>query len=1180
MKTRSVLVASVLGLTLTLSATALAATPIYQDLSYSFAERAADLVSRMTLAEKASQMVSSQAPAIPRLGIPAYGWWNEALHGVSRLQTNPTGNATTLTNTTSYPIDLSLGSSWDPGLMYREASAISDEAREVVPDNVRDLDFYSPTINLARDPRWGRNDETFSEDPFLTAAIASQFVNGMEGKDQNGNLLPEGGGYLKTITTLKHFAANNSEVNRRTGSSDMDERTLREYYTAQFRRIIKQAHPGSIMSSYNSINGTPTAASVHLMDTLARETFGFDGYFTSDCDAIFEIVAGHHWQPPGWTRPLNNTERHAFAMTAGEDLDCNAGFRDGFNYLNAVPEAVGQAIPTQTDTFNAGDVDTAVQRLFTARMKLGEFDDTAAEPWVKAARERVPQGTWTNSNDNNAATETPARLALAREAGDKTQVLLKNDNGLLPLHVPSSGPYKVAVMGYLANPSSMYLGGYSSNQGSAGVAKEVTPYAGIKTAIQQIDPDASVDFYRGFTGTGTTAGSLTTVDPAAVAAASGYDAVIVYTGTDAGTATEDRDRTTMALPGAQADLINQVAAQNPNTIAVMEAIGQVDVGSFEPNVHAMLWSSYNGQRKGESLADVLLGAYNPSGRLPFDWYQSASQLPSITDYAIRPSGASPGRTYMYFNGAVSYPFGYGLSYSRFDYSNLSIDRHALTADDSFRASVDVTNTSSVPGSDVVELYVTTPDAPASAQRPRKRLEGFRQVQLDPGQTKTVTLDVNVPDLAFWDESADRYVVDDGRYGVQIASSSADADIHAQDTVSVSGTMTQTPSAVTAKPAIESDAARDIAQRAEFPEGVRIVPNLTVSMNDESLYGYITKGSSRPLPSGMTVAYSSNRHTVVNVDSAGHIHTLNPGVATVTATATYHGVSRSTRFTVRVVAQLDGLKVNGHDIAGFHPDTYRYDAIAPAGSKAPRVTASTPDNNATVSIDQASGVPGTATVTVTEADGVSFTYRVDFAAAATSDDFSSSTLGSQWSWVRNDPSSESLTSTPGSLVITPQTGDLNTTTNTARNILVQSAPGDWTITSKLAFSSAPHANNQQGGIIAYQDDDDYLKLDWEFSNGAARFSETNEDSLSGAPVAQVLTTIPTASILGANTTVWLRMVKRGPIYTTSYSTDGVSFTPIYTTGAALANVKAGVFAYNRAGTTSDLNVAFDDFRVSP
>src|SRR5690242_8522733 len=173
--------------------------PIYLNRSYSPAERAADLVARMTLAEKASQMNSSQAPAIPRLGVPAYGWWNEALHGVSRLQLNPSGNATVLDNTTSYPISLALGSSWDPNTMYREASAISDEAREIVPNNSLDLDFYSPTVNLGRDPRWGRNDEAFSEDPLLTAAIASQFVDGLEGKDPFGRLLPQGGGYLKAI---------------------------------------------------------------------------------------------------------------------------------------------------------------------------------------------------------------------------------------------------------------------------------------------------------------------------------------------------------------------------------------------------------------------------------------------------------------------------------------------------------------------------------------------------------------------------------------------------------------------------------------------------------------------------------------------------------------------------------------------------------------------------------------------------------------------------------------------------------------------------------------------------------------------------------------------------------------------------------------------------------------------
>src|SRR3954452_3212079 len=234
---------------LTAGAARAAETPIYLDRSYTPAERAADLVTRMTLTEKASQMNSSQAAAIPRLGVQAYGWWNEALHGVAFEQLTNNANATNLTNTTSYPVNLSLGSTWDPGLMYREATQISDEAREVVRDNVLDLDFYSPTVNLGRDPRWGRNDETFSEDPLLTGRIASQFVNGMEGKDEQGRLLAAGGGYYKTLTTLKHYAANNSEVNRRTGTSDMDDRTLREYYTAQFRAIVQAAHPGSIMSS-------------------------------------------------------------------------------------------------------------------------------------------------------------------------------------------------------------------------------------------------------------------------------------------------------------------------------------------------------------------------------------------------------------------------------------------------------------------------------------------------------------------------------------------------------------------------------------------------------------------------------------------------------------------------------------------------------------------------------------------------------------------------------------------------------------------------------------------------------------------------------------------------------------------------------------------------------------------
>src|SRR3954451_7158252 len=274
-------------------------TPIYLDRSYSPVERATDLTSRMTLAEKAMQMISSRAPAIPRLGVAAWGWWNESNHGVNALQLNPSGNATTLTNTTSYPSDLSMGSTWNRNLVYTEAGKISDEAREIVPNNTQNLDFYAPTVNLTRDPRWGRNDESWSEDPTLTADLASQYVDGLQGQTQQGQLLPSANGYYKAIATLKHYAANNSEVNRRQGTADMDQRTLREYYTAQFANIIRQSNPGSIMSSYNEVNGTPAAASVQLMDTLARQTFGFNGYFTSDCDAVEVIQNDHHWQPSG-----------------------------------------------------------------------------------------------------------------------------------------------------------------------------------------------------------------------------------------------------------------------------------------------------------------------------------------------------------------------------------------------------------------------------------------------------------------------------------------------------------------------------------------------------------------------------------------------------------------------------------------------------------------------------------------------------------------------------------------------------------------------------------------------------------------------------------------------------------------------------------------------------------------
>jgi beta-glucosidase len=849
---------------------------VYLDPAYSPEERAADLVSRMTLAEKAAQMVSSQAPAIPRLHVRAYGWWNEAIQGVARESTLDGENPPELINTTAYPVSLSLGSTWDPDLMYRVATAISDEAREVVRDNTLDLNFYSPTVNLARDPRWGRNDETYSEDPVLTAAMGAAYVNGMEGKDPAGQLLPEGGGYLKTATTLKHYAANNSEFNRRTGSSNMDERTLREYYTAQFRSIIRHSDPASIMTGYNEVNGVPASASVHLMQTLGRQTFGFNGFYTSDCDSVYEIEHGHQWTPPGHASPVNAVERSAFANAAGVDLNCQLGYHDGSNFADALPDAVRRGVLTETGRYTESNLDVSLVRLFAARIRLGEFDDPARVGWVARARAAIPVGTWVNSDANHAVTQTGPRLALARAAAAGGIVVLRNaavaGQPLLPLRIPTTGPVRVAVLGPAAKPSGgMFLGGYSGKTGAAAIAKQVNGYDGLRTAIRAINPAATVDFLPGVPSI-----STGPVDPGAVTAAAGYDLAVVYAGTDAGTAAEDTDRADLALPGAQAELIRRVAAANPHTVAYLETGGQVDVGSFD-SVPALVWSSFNGQRKGEALADVLLGTVNPSGRLPFTWYADARQLPPIGDYGIRPSPGSRGRTYMYFTGDVAYPFGYGLSYTTFGYSDLRTESSTVDAAGTVRVSVDVTNTGTRPGAEVVQLYVATPPG---RQRPLERLAAFRKVTLSPGQTTTVDLVVPVRDLAFFDEAAGKNTVDSGRYELRLGTSSRDSARSAA--VTVTGTLPDVPVTLTAAPA-----------QVFFAPNRVIEPHLTVALADDTLL------APEKVPAGLTVRFTSNRPSVVAVTGAGTLRTVAPGVATITATATYGGGSVSTAFVVAV-----------------------------------------------------------------------------------------------------------------------------------------------------------------------------------------------------------------------------------------------------------------------------------------
>jgi len=430
-------------------------------------------------------------------------------------------------------------------------------------------------------------------------------------------------------------------------------------------------------------------------------------------------------------------------------------------------------------------------------------------------------------------------------------------------------------------------------------------------------------------------------------------------------------------------MISQIEAANPNTVVYLQTVGNVNLAPFRSTTPALLWSSYNGQRQGEALADVVLGRVNPSGHLPFTWYHDESQLAPITDYTIRPTATNPGRTYQYFTGTPDYPFGYGLSYTTFRYSNITVNQSRLTANQTLQVRARVTNKSRVVGSAVPQFYVTTPFEPASAQRPIKRLEGFSKITLNPGESRTVTFTVPVKNLAFFDQTANKYVVDPGRYGLQVGSSSADKDVKLRASVRIHGTIRQRPTVVNAKPIRTGDQERQIQQRVFFDINTTIDPQLTVSMTDESLYGYITKGQSRPLPTGLTVEYTSNRPNAVRVTRNGRLRTVHSGIATIRATVKYHGGTASTKFTVDVAP----LAITSNPSAVFQPGQAGTFTVTTSGS--PQATlrksgALPPGITFTDNGDGTATIAGTAPtttgvypITITARNGVSRTVRQAF-----------------------------------------------------------------------------------------------------------------------------------------------------------------------------------------------------------
>lgn len=864
-----------LAVLLALAASAAAEQPVYKDLNRSFEERAADLVSRMTLEEKIAQL-GNNAPAIPRLDVPAYEWWNEALHGVARA-----GAATV------FPQAIGLAATFDDQLMFEIATAISDEARAKHHEFARrglrgryqGLTFWSPNINIFRDPRWGRGQETYGEDPWLTARMGVAFVKGLQGDDPK---------YRKVDATAKHFAVHSGpEADRHHFDVHPSERDLYETYLPAFQALVQEGGVAAVMGAYNRVYGESASASPRLLQQTLRKEWGFGGYVVSDCDSIEDIWKHHKIV-------ATPEEAAALGVRNGCDLDCGKTY-------DALLSAVKRNLVTEAD------IDVALRRLMLTRFQLGMFDPPEQVRWAQ-----IPY----------SVNQSPQHDQLARRAAQASIVLLKNE-GLLPL---SRDIETLAVIGPTADDVMSLLGNYYGTP-----AAPVTILQGIRDAVGPntkvlysrgadlvegmedpksvplidanfLRPEAGAnsqglkgEYFRGRDFAGepvmtridsriafrwergaptddlaargelssaqTLAGDdfsvrwtgelLPPVSGEYELVVSGDDGVRLYIDDrvvidgwevnervrshsakvtlEAGRAhrikleyfegTRDAqvrlgwrrpgakapfeealemareadavvfvggltgevegeemkvsypgfaggDRTDLRLPASQQKLLEALQATGKPIALVLTGGSALAIDWAKQHVPAILMAWYPGQRGGTAVADILFGDANPSGRLPVTFYKADEKLPAFDDYSMA------GRTYRYFDGEPLYPFGHGLSYTRFEYSNLKLDRASVAADGSLQATLTVKNVGARAGQEIVQLYV----APVEAKGPRanKDLRGVKRVALKPGESSRISFKLEPSnDLRFYDADAKRYSVDAGKYEVQVGASSAD-----------------------------------------------------------------------------------------------------------------------------------------------------------------------------------------------------------------------------------------------------------------------------------------------------------------------------------------------------------------------------------------------------------------------
>ncbi|MHA2195119.1 MAG: glycoside hydrolase family 3 C-terminal domain-containing protein [Promethearchaeota archaeon] len=680
--------------------------PLYLDYTKSFEERVDDLVSRMTLEEKISQMINT-AVAIPRLHVPKYNWWNECLHGVLARG-----------NSTVFPQAIGIAATWNVDLMYKVATAISDEARALHHEAIRNnrrglfqgLTFWSPNVNLFRDPRWGRGQETYGEDPYLSSRMGVSFVQGLQGNDPK---------YLKVVSTPKHYVVHSGpEEKRHEFNAKITTKNLWETYLPAFEACIKEGKAYSIMCAYNRTNEDPCCSSEFLLQEILRDEWEFKGYVVSDCGAIGDIYRGHK---------IADTvaEAAALAINAGCDLFCHAMYaniRHKKKFWEWMSDAVSQNLLSEVT------INKSVKRLFMARFKLGMFD-----PPELVQYQQIP------FEVNDSEDHRGLALKTARES----IVLLKNENNILPLKKDLKS---VAVIGPMAEDLDVLKGNYSTTP-----SRYTTFLQGIK---QKVSSETQILYVK---GCGLKEKSKEDFNKA-IEAATNSELVIMCLGISAlfegeeGSAYESEangDRISLDLPGVQEDLLISIHKTGKPVILILTSGSALSVNYAKKNISAILQSWYPGEEGGAATADIIFGDYNPSGKLPITFYKSVHQLPPFEDYRME------GRTYRYFKDQPLYPFGYGLSYTKFKYSNLTISPKKAEVGNNIEVNIEVENVGDRLGEEIIQLYIR--NLSSNLNLPIRSLQGFQKITLRNAEKAKISFELTPTNFSHINDEGNRLV---------------------------------------------------------------------------------------------------------------------------------------------------------------------------------------------------------------------------------------------------------------------------------------------------------------------------------------------------------------------------------------------------------------------------------------